>query len=99
MEINYSLISQEEYVEILFYLADKYGEHAAIKFEEDFVSNLEQLKNFPESFGSFYETNKRKFMVNQNVTVIYRINETCNTIEILNFWFNRSNPNVLLKHL
>lgn len=99
MEINYSLVAQEEYIEILYFLADNYGEQVAVKFEEDFVSNLDQLQKFPESFGGFYETNKRKFMINQNVTVIYRINDKEKTIEVLNFWYNRSNPNVLLKHL
>jgi plasmid stabilization system protein ParE len=99
MKINYSLVAQEEYIEILYYLADKFGEQKAIKFEEDFVSNLEQLQKFPESFGGFYETNKRKFMINKNISVIYKINEISKTIEILNFWFNRSNPEVVLQHL
>jgi|LakWasMet20_HOW5_FD_contig_21_912330_length_463_multi_5_in_0_out_0_2 plasmid stabilization system protein ParE len=99
MKINYSLVAQEEYIEVVYYLADKFGEAKAIKFEEDFLSNLEQLQNFSNSFGSFYKTNKRKFMVNRNVTVIFQVDEITGMVEILNFWFNRSNPEVLLKHL
>jgi plasmid stabilization system protein ParE len=99
MNIAYSLVAQEEYIEVLYYLADKFGEEKAIKFELDFVSNLEQLQKFPHSFGGFYETDKRKFMVNKNISVIYRINEITATIEILNFWFNSSSPEVLLQHL
>lgn len=38
-------------------------------------------------------------MVNKNVTLIFQINEISETVEILNFWFNRSNPEVVLKHL
>ena len=99
MKIIYSLIAQEEYIEVIYFLADKFGAQQAIKFEEDFLSNLKQLEKFPNSFGGFYKTNKRKFMVNKNVTVIFQINEITETVEILNFWFNRSNPEVLLKHL
>ena len=99
MKINYSLVAQEEYIEVMYYLADKFGEEKAIKLEEDFLSNLEQLQNFPSSFGGFYKTNKRKFMVNKNVTVIFQVDEAAEVVEILNFWFNRSNPDVLLKHL
>jgi len=99
MKITYSLVAQEEYIEVMYYLADKFGEEKAIKFEEDFLSNLKQLQNFPSSFGSFYKTNKRKFMVNRNVTVIFQINEITETVEILNFWLNRSDPEVLLQHL
>lgn len=99
MKVIYSLVAQEEYVEVVYYLADTFGEEVAIKFEEDFLSNIKQLQNFPSSFGGFYNTNKRKFMVNRNVTVIFQINEPTETVEILNFWFNRSNPDVLLKHL
>jgi plasmid stabilization system protein ParE len=99
MEITFSIVAQEEYIEILYYLSDKFGDDMAIKFELDIVSNLEQLQKFPHSFAVFYETDKRKFMVTKNISVIYKINELTETIEILNFWFNRANPEVLLKHL
>jgi hypothetical protein len=38
-------------------------------------------------------------MVNPYITVVYNVNEELEYIEILNFWFNRSNPEVLLQHL
>lgn len=99
MKINYLLVAQEEYIEVMYYLADNFGEEKAIQFEEDFLSNLEQLQNFPSTFGGFYKTNKRKFMVNRNVTVIFQVDEVTEVVEILNFWFNRCNPDVLLNHL
>ncbi len=99
MKINFSIIAQEEYKEIIYYLADKFGTEKAIQFETDFKSNLKQLQNFPYSFGGFHKTNKRKFMVNKNITVIFQINESSEAIEILNFWFNRSNPDVIMQHL
>jgi len=99
MNLTYSLVAQEEYIEILYFLADNFGEKTALKFEEDFLSNVNNLENFPESFPLFYTTNKRKFKVNKNVTVIFQINENEASVEILNFWFNRSNPEVLIQHL
>ncbi len=38
-------------------------------------------------------------MVNPYITVIYYVNKDLECVEILNFWFNRSNPEVLLQHL
>lgn len=99
MKINYSLVAQEECIEVVYYLADKFGEDKAIKIEEDFLSNLEPLQNFPSSFGGFYTTNEPKFMVNRNVTVIFQVDEGAEVVEILNFWFNRSNPDSILKQL
>ncbi|MEC5166187.1 plasmid stabilization system protein ParE [Flavobacterium sp. PL11] len=99
MKLTYSLIAREEYLEILYFLADNYSEVTALKFEEDFLSNIKHLENFPESFPKFHNTCKRKFKVNKNVTVIFQFNENEGTVEILNFWFNRSNPDLLLQHL
>jgi plasmid stabilization system protein ParE len=99
MKINYSKVAQEEYFEVLYFLADKFGADTALKFENDFLGHITQLENYPESYGSFYNTDKRKFMVNKNVTVVFQINHQNKTVEILNFWYNRGNPNVFLKHL
>jgi len=99
MKLTYSLVAREEYLEILYFLADNYSKETALKFEEDFLSNVKHLENFPESFPKFHNTGKRKFKVNKIVTVIFQINEKEATVEILNFWFNRSNPDVLLQHL
>lgn len=99
MKIRLSKLAQLEYNEIIFNLADEYNDEKAIKFEEDFQSNVNQLKKFPLSFGAFYETNKRKFMVNSFITVIYRVDEVTDSVEILTFWHNRSNQEVLLQHL
>ena len=99
MKLTYSLVAREEYLEILYFLSDNYSENTAIKFEEDFLSNVNRLESFPESFPKFRDTDKRKFKVNKNVTVLFQINEKEATVEILNFWFNRSNPDLLLQHL
>ena len=99
MKIRLSKLAELEYREIIFNLADKYGDEKAIQFEMDFETKREQLRKFPFSFGTFYETKKRKFMVNPYITVIYNVNEDLECIEILNFWFNRSNPEALLRHL
>jgi plasmid stabilization system protein ParE len=99
MKLTYSLVAREEYLEILYFLSDNYSEEAALKFEKDFLLNVKHLESFPESFPKFHDTSKRKFKVNKNVTVLFQINENESTVEILNFWFNRSNPDVLLQHL
>lgn len=99
MKINYSKVSQSEYEEIIAYLYDNFGKESAIKFSEALIQNLKQVAVFPESFSFYQDTTYRKFMVNPYITVIYKINNDLNCVEILNFWFNRSNPKVLLKHL
>lgn len=99
MKIKFSKIAQLEYEEIINYLYDNFGKEKATKFSDVLKQNLKQVKQFPESFSFFYNTNKRKFMVNPYITVIYNVNEDLECIEILNFWFNRSNPEVLLQHL
>lgn len=99
MKIKLSKLALLEYQEIIFEIAKKFGEDKAIQFEKDFEEKRRQLRNFPFSFGQFYDTNKRKFMVNPYITVVYNVNEELQQVEILNFWFNRTNPNVILKHL
>lgn len=99
MKIKFSKIAQLEYEEIIYYLYDNFGKEKAIKFSNLLKQNLKQVKQFPKSFSFFQNTDKRKFMLNPYITVIYVVNEEVDCIEILNFWFNRSNPGVLLQHL
>jgi plasmid stabilization system protein ParE len=99
MKIRFSKIAQLEYKEIINYLFDNFGKEKATKFSDLLKQNLKQVKQFPESFSFFQNTDKRKFMVNPYITVIYNVNKDLECIEILNFWFNRSNPDVLFKHL
>jgi plasmid stabilization system protein ParE len=99
MKINYSKVSQSEYEEIIAYLYENFGRESAVKFSEALIKNLKQVAVFPESFSFYQNTTHRKFMVNPYITVVYKINSDLDTVEILNFWFNRSNPEVLLKHL
>lgn len=99
MKLIFSDIAKLEYVEIVYYLNDKYNKQIATKFIFQLQSQLKSVKQFPESFSFFFDTQNRKFMVNPNLTVIYKINETENRIEILNFWFNKSKPDIILKHL
>lgn len=99
MLIKFSKIAQLEFEEIIVYLFDKHGREKAINFSDLVKQNLKQVEIFPESFSFFQETQNRKFMVTPYITVIYKVNHELNQAEILNFWFNRSNPNVLVKHL
>ncbi|WP_310378376.1 type II toxin-antitoxin system RelE/ParE family toxin [Flavobacterium sp.] len=99
MKIKFSKIAQLEYEEIINYLYDNFGKEKAIKFSDLLKKNLNQVNQFPESFSFFQNTDKRKFMLNPYITVIYNVNKDLKCIEILNFWFNRSNPEVLLQHL
>lgn len=99
MKIRFSKIAQLEYEEIIYYLYDNFGKEKATKFSDLLKQNLKQVKQFPESFSFFQNTNKQKFMVNPYITVIYTVNKDIECIEILNFWFNQSNPEVLLQHL
>jgi len=57
------------------------------------------LKKHPKSFGSFHETDKRKFLINPYITAIYGIDDANELIRIYSFWFNRKNPEDLLKYL
>lgn len=99
MKIKFSKIAVLEYQEIVKYLYERFGRESAIKFSNALKENLNQVTAFPESYSHYFQTDKRKFMVNPNITVIYKVNDDLKCIEILNFWFNRSNPDVLLKHL
>jgi plasmid stabilization system protein ParE len=99
MKIKFSKIAKLEYEEIMYYLYDNFGKEKATKFSDLLKQNLKQVKQFPESFSFFQNTDKRKFMVNPYIKVIYNVNKDLDCIEILNFWFNRSNPEVLLQHL
>ena len=99
MNVVFSVVAQEQYNEIIYYLNDSFDKEKAKQFSETLKKKMIQLKAFPESCPFFYETNKRKFMVNPYITVIYNVNEAQKSIEILNFWFNRSNPEVLIQHL
>jgi plasmid stabilization system protein ParE len=85
MKLIFSDIAKLEYEEIVYYINDKFNKHAASKFNSQLQSQLKLVKLFPESFSLFFDTQNRKFMVNPNVTVIYKINEAENRIEILNF--------------
>lgn len=99
MKVVYSKIAQEQYNEIVYYLNDRFGKEKAQRFSELFKHRLKQIKTFPESGSFFFDTNHRKMMINPYITIIYNINSSNNSIEILNFWFNRSNPEVVLQHL
>lgn len=99
MKIRFSRIAQLEYDEIIKYLFDNFGKEKAVVFSEALQQNLKQVKKFPHSFSFYHTTDKRKFMVNPCITVVYNVNEEMEYVEILNFWFNRSNPEVLLQHL
>jgi plasmid stabilization system protein ParE len=85
MKLIFSDIAKLEYEEIVYNLNDKFNKYAALKFNTQLQSQLKLVKLFPESFSLFFDTQNRKFMVNPNVTVIYKINEAENRIEILNF--------------
>ena len=99
MKLIFSDIAKLEYEDIVFYLNDKFGKPLASKFISQLQSQLKLVKQFPESSPLFFDTQNRKFMVNANVTVIYKINQYENRIEILNFWYNKSNPETILNHL
>jgi plasmid stabilization system protein ParE len=99
MKIKFSEIAKLEFEEIVHHLFEIYGRDKAINFSELLKQNLKQVETFPDSFGYFLETQNRKFMVTPYITIIYKVNHEFGQVEILNFWFNRSNPNVLLKHL
>jgi plasmid stabilization system protein ParE len=99
MKIKFSRIAQLEFEEIIKYLYDYFGRESAVKFSEALKQNLKQVETFPESFSFYHQTENRKFMVNPYITVIYKVNSELDYVEILNFWFNRSNPDVLLQHL
>ena len=99
MKVFYSRIAQEQYNEIVYYLNDRFGKNQAKQFSEIFRLRLQQIKTFPESGSFFFDTHHRKMMINPYITLIYNINTETNTLEILTFWFNRSNPEVVLQHL
>jgi len=99
MKVVFTEVAQEQYNEIIYYLNAGFGKEKAQQFSESLKQNITQVKRFPESCPFFFETNKRKFMVSPFITVIYEVNVAIKRIEILNFWFNRSNPDVLLQHL
>jgi len=99
MKIKFSKIAQLEYDEIIKYMYDNFGKEKATSFSDSLKQNLKQVKQFPHSFSFFQNTDKRKFMVNPYITVVYNINNESEYVEILSFWFNRSNPEILLQHL
>jgi plasmid stabilization system protein ParE len=99
MKVIFTKVAQEQYNEIIYYLNTGFGKEKALQFSESFKQNIIQVKKFPESCPFFFETTKRKFMVSPYITVIYEVNTTMKRIEILNFWYNRYNPDVLLQHL
>jgi plasmid stabilization system protein ParE len=99
MKVVFTLVAQEQYNEIIYYLNAGFGKEKAQQFSESLKQNIIQVKKFPESCPFFFETTKRKFMVGPFITVIYEVNVAMKRIEILNFWFNRLNPDVLLQHL
>ena len=63
MKIQFSKIAQLEYEEIIHYLYDTFGKDKATKFLDLLKQNLKQVKQFPESFSFFQNTDKRKFLV------------------------------------
>lgn len=99
MKIKFSNIAKLEFEEIVKHLFDTYGRDKAIHFSDLVKQNLKQVAIFPESFSFFQNTQNRKFMATPYISVIYKVNHELDQVEILNFWFNRSNPDVLLKHL
>jgi plasmid stabilization system protein ParE len=99
MKLIFSDIAKLEYEEIVYFLNNKYNKQIAAKFIAQLQSQLKLIKQFPESLPFFFDTTYRKCMINANITVIYKINDAKNRIEILNFWFNKSKPEIILKHL
>jgi len=99
MRVVRTRIARAEYEDIVLYLFEKFGIEFAMKFEESFKYKKEQLKKHPKSFGSFHETDKRKFLINPYITAIYGIDDANELIRIYSFWFNRKNPEDLLKYL
>ncbi len=99
MKIKFSNLAKLEYDEIIRDLYYNFGKEKAVNFSNSLKENLKQVKMFPYSFSLFQNTDKRKFMINSYITVIYNVNDELQSVEILSFWFSRCNPEVLLQHL
>jgi plasmid stabilization system protein ParE len=85
MIVVFTEVAQEQYNEIIYYLNAGFGKEKALQFLESLKQNIIQVKKFPESYPFFFETTKRRFMVNPFITVIYEVNTAMKRIEILNF--------------
>ena len=99
MKIVYTEIADQQLDDILLYLYNKFGYEKAESFENRLKKIEKLLSEHPKTMASFYDTGTRKILVNPFITLIYEINEKEKIIYFLTFWFNRNNPEDVLKYL
>jgi len=92
MQINRSLRYKNNLLQILDYIAqDKLS--ASENFLNELDKLLNNLPNFPFKFrkSKYFDNEKIRDMVYKGYTVIYRVNEIKNTIDIIHI-FHRNKP-------
>ena len=89
-QVNWSLLSKNEFAEILKKIEKEHGINAAIKFMNKTDAVVQAISKFPKSGGISKKGQVRKFVITEQTSVIYNINKQ--VIEILFFWDTRQNP-------
>ncbi|MEA3553476.1 MAG: type II toxin-antitoxin system RelE/ParE family toxin [Campylobacterota bacterium] len=97
MKIVYTTTSKQNLLQIKQYITqDK--KTAGAKFIKELKSSIENLINFPYKYkqSNYYENKEIRDMSFKGYSIIYRINNNNQTIEILEI-FNRNLPQIEYK--
>ncbi len=90
-EIEWTAIAEQQYGEIVHYIAEKWSIDIASKFINTVEKKLELLAQFPQLGRSSYKRKQvRKFPLSRQNTLIYQL--IGNTIFILEIYDTRQNP-------
>ena len=92
LPIRYSLRARHEEMELLEYLANRFGVATAKRVYDKIEEVLELIALYPESYPVFRKQNGlRKCVFSKQTSIYYQINE--DHIEIVSFRPNRKDPN------
>jgi plasmid stabilization system protein ParE len=97
--IYWSKLSEITFAEEIGFILEKWNQDEVDKFNDLILDFLEILVQKPEIGLLHKDFNIYSFVVSKQTTLFYRINKSESKLELVLFWNNKQNPNILDKLL
>ncbi len=81
--------------EIIEYLNAEWSFKEVEQFVRNVLDITKHISTFPQMFPEFNERKIRKALINQNISLLYKVSNK--QIELLTFWNNKQDPIELKK--
>ncbi len=93
LTIIWSPKSQKTFDKIIIYILNHFTEREVKKFIAEVNGKLETIVSFPKAYPKSKQNKKlHHCVINKFTSMVYRYEEEKQTIEIVLFWDNRTNP-------